>query len=186
MVLAGWLVATVLRHGGKAVYDLPTWAVTLGVAGALGSFVGWSLIFRSGRWLGVAVAVLGVLVVGSIAVIPLLGMLLLVGGIVWMASASQGRGSKAALIGGLLVAFGVPAAGLVVADGPVVECHDGGASTSSSIFRGTSSSSGSGSSRVGPSSTGATVDGEVTNGDRSFTYRCEGDRVVDFRPYRRP
>ena len=173
MVLAGWLVATVLRHAGEAVYDLPPWAVVLGVGAALVSFVGWALVIRSRGWLGASVAVVGTLIVASVVVLPILGVLLLVGGVVALARSTQGAPDRRALVGGLVVAVGLPVAALVASDGPVVRCHaDGrGVSTSSSIFRPSSSSSGSGS---------ATADGVFVGGDRRYTYRCEDGELVDF------
>jgi hypothetical protein len=171
MVLAGWLVATVLRHGGKAVYDLPSWAVALGVVAALGSFVGWALVIRSRGWLGVGVAVVGSLIVASIVSIPVIGVLLLVGGVALMARSSQSRPDRLGLAGGLLVALALPVAAVVAADGPVVECHaDGSISTSSSLFRPSSSGTGSGDA----------VQGRLDQGGRHYTYRCAGGRLVRF------
>ncbi|HVF32578.1 MAG TPA: hypothetical protein VM933_06035 [Acidimicrobiales bacterium] len=172
-VLAGWLLATVVRHGDDEVYDLPAWAVALGVAAALAGIVGWALVIRSRGWLGVGVAVLGAVIVTSVVVLPILGMLLFVGGIVAMARTAQGRPDRSALTGGLLVAVGLPLAAVVAADGPVVECHaDGnGVTTSSSLFRSSSSGTGSGTSDG---------DGVLESGGRRYTYRCEGGVLVHF------
>lgn len=175
MVLAGWLLATVVRHGGQAVYDLPRWAVALGTGAALVAFVGCAVIIRSEGWTGVGVAVAGSVIVASIGVMPVIGVLLFVVALVWMAGATQRAADRRGLAGGLLVALGLPVAALVVTDGPLVECRPDGVSTSSSLFRGTESSTGS-----GTSTEGGTTKGTITSGDRTYTYRCDGGRLVDF------
>ena len=175
MVLAGWLIATVLRHGGDEVYDLPSWAVALGVVAALASFVGWALVIRSRGWLGVGVGVIGTLIVASVVTIPVIGMLLFVGGIALLARSSQERQDRRALAGGLLVALGLPVAALVASDGPLVRCTADGVSTSSSLFRGSPRSSGSGSSSGMNESSGG-----FTEGGRRYTFECRDGRLVDF------
>lgn len=174
VVLACWLMVTVVDHARQPVYDLPRWAVGLGVGASALTLVGWGFLLRTGSLLGVAVAVIGALVVASIGTVPVFGVLLLVGGIVALAQSRQRAGQKRSVAGGLLVALALPIGGLVATDGPVVECHRNGASTSSSVFRNPTSSSGSGESNGGATS------GEVRSGGRTYTYRCEGDRLVDF------
>ena len=171
MALSAWLLVTVWRHGTEPVHDLPRWATTVGMAAAQAAFIGSAAIVWNGQPAALAVAVLGALILASIVVIPVLGMLLLVGGLVWMARSRQGALDRRALGAGLVVAVGVPVAALVAADGPLVECHENGVSSSSSIFRPSGSGSGSGSSEG---------DGELTSGGRHFTYRCDGDRLLHF------
>jgi hypothetical protein len=108
---------------------------------------------------------------------PVIGVLLFVIALVWMAGATQRHADRRALAGGLLVAVGLPVAGLVASDGPLVRCRPDGVSTSSTIFRGSPLSSGSGSSS-GPGAGDA--DGGFSTGGRTYTYRCEGGRLVDF------
>jgi hypothetical protein len=183
MVLTGWLIATVVRHGGDVLYDLPSWAVAVGAGAAAVAFIGWMVIIRTTGWTGIAVAVIGALVVASIGVIPILGVLLFVGGMVWMAGSAQAKSDRRGLAGGLLVAIGLPLAGLVASDGPIVRCRPDGVSTSSSIFRDAGGSSGSGSSGAGVTSAGlapGATQGQLSSGGRTYTYRCEGDRLVEF------
>jgi hypothetical protein len=175
IVLSGWVLATVLRHSGQEVYDLPGWAVALGAGAALVAAVGWMVVIRTSGWTGVAVAVVGAFTVASVGVMPIIGVLAFVGGMVWMAGAVQRRPDRRGLAGGLLVAVGLPVAALVATDGPIVRCRDDGVSTSSSLFRGNDSSTGS-----GTSSEGGVTDGSIRSGDRTYTYRCAGDRLVRF------
>lgn len=175
IVLSGWLLATVLRHGGEDVYDLPGWAVALGAGAAAVAAIGWMVIIRTSGWTGAAVAVVGAFTVASVGVMPVVGVLAFVGGMVWMAGAVQRRPDRRGLAGGLLVAVGLPVAALVATDGPIVRCRDDGVSTSSSLFRGNDSNTGS-----GTASDDGVTDGSVTAGDRTYTYRCAGNRLARF------
>jgi uncharacterized membrane protein YgcG len=176
-----------VQHGGRAVYDLPGYAVALGVAAAVVSVLAWVVVALRGGWVGVVTAVVGALVVASAVTIPVLAVLLLVGGVVAMASRQQRSTDKPAVAAGLVLAMAVPAAALVASDGPVVVCHDDrGVSTSSSIFRSSSSSSGSGSgsgTAVGSGfapAPGTSFEGTFRDGDRTYTYRCTDGRLTAF------
>lgn len=174
-ILTVWVGGLIGVHAGQEVYDLPAWAVVLGVVAAGAALGGWVLVLTSDGWTAVAVAVVGALTVASVGVMPIIGVLAFVGGLVWMAGAAQRRSDRRGLAGGLLVAFGLPVAALVATDGPLVRCRADGVSTSSSVFRGSESGTGS-----GTSSAGRTTEGTLTAGDRTYTYRCAGDRLVDF------
>jgi hypothetical protein len=181
--LSGWLLAVVVQHGGRAVYDLPGYAVALGVAAAVLGIVAWIVVAVRGGLVGVVIAVLGALVVATAVTVPVIAVLVLVGGVVAMASRQQRSADKAAVAAGLVLAVVVPAAGLVASDGPVVACHaDRGVSTSSSIFRSSSSSSGSGSGSGSglAAAPGRSFAGTFRNGDRTYTYRCTDGRLTAF------
>jgi hypothetical protein len=175
VALSGWLLALVLQHGGRAVYDLPGAAVALGVAAAVLAVVAWAVVAVRGGWLGIVTAVVGALVVASAVTVPVVAVVVLVGGVVAMASRQQRATDKPALAAGLVAAIAVPAAALVATDGPVVTCHPGGGvSTESSFFR----NSGSGGDQA--SGSGSAVQGRLQQGGRTYTYRCAGGRLVEF------
>jgi hypothetical protein len=117
--------------------------------------------------------------VATAVTVPVIAVLVLVGGVVARASRQPRSADQAAVAAGLVLAVVVPAAGLVASDGPVVACHaDRGVSTSSSIFRSSSSSSGSGSGLA--AAPGRSFAGTFRNGDRTYTYRCTDGRLTAF------
>jgi hypothetical protein len=178
---SAWLLVTIVRHAGQAVYDLPPSAVLLGVGAAIGAVVGWSAIARSGDGvllLGVLVAVL--LVAGVVSILTI-GALLLLGGAALatlVGRLARGRPridtrTLAAAVLGAGLAF--PIAALVASDGPVVECRDdGGVSVRGSVFRGGGSSVGAGDASASETT------GSMTAGGRTYTYRCSDGRLVEF------
>jgi len=194
IALAGWLVIRVVEHGGELVYDLPRWAVALGVVGAASAIAGWCVVAwrRDGIVLGAALTAL--LLAAGIVSIFSIGILLLIAfavAVTVLARRASGRKERvpagAALAAAALLGLGLPAVALVAASDPVVTCLPGGAGGSSSMFRsgggsgGISSGSSSSASVSGSaeSDRGATT-GEMTTGGRRYRYRCEGVRLVEF------
>ena len=183
-----WLLVVVVVHAGRPVHDLPTSAVAMGVGGAVGSVIGWTLIARSGDGLVLATALLGLLLVGGVVSLLSIGIVLLLigGGVAVVVGRAAGRrraegrpvpARQAALVAAL-VGLGLPVAALVAADGPIVSCHEDGASTSSSLFRSSSAGSGSGTTALEEEGTGTT--GAIVQGGRAYRYRCAGDELVEF------
>lgn len=185
-VLSLWLLVLVVIHAGRPVHDLPAGAVVMGVAGALGSAAGWALIARSNDPMLLAAAFLALLLVGGVVSLLSVGaLLLLIGcGVAVVLGRVAGRrraegrpiDARQAVVAAGLVGFGLPISALVAADGPVVRCLVDGVSTSSSIFRSSSSSSSTGTSM----SSGGVSTGEIVQGGRAYRYRCAGGELVEF------
>jgi hypothetical protein len=182
---SAWLLVVVVLHARREVYDLPAGAIAVGVLAAVFAIGGWATIAvaRDGvLLLGVVCALL--LVAGVVSILSI-GVLLLLAGVALATLTgrlAQGRpridvATLARAVVGAGLAF--PIAALVAADGPVVECRaDGGVSTRSSIFRGGSTvSAGQASSSTARDQTS---EGTMTNGNRTYTYRCSDGRLVEF------
>jgi hypothetical protein len=195
IALAGWLLIRVVDHGGEVVYDLPPWAVALGVVGAACASAGCSVVAwrRDGIVLGAAFTALllvaGIISIFSIGILLLIAFAVAVNALVRRAS-SRGEGVPARLAFAVaaLVGLGLPAVALVAASDPVVTCLPGGAGGSTSMFRsgggdsgrGTSSGSSSSASISGTAESGGVTTGEMTVGGRRYRYRCDGVRLVKF------
>lgn len=197
IALAGWLVVKVVDQGGQLVYDLPRWAVALGVAGAACAIAGWCVVAwrRDGIVLGAALTAL-LLAAGIISIFSI-GILLLIAfavAVTVLARRASSRGESVpvglAFTAAALVGLGLPAVALVAASDPVVTCFPGGVGGSSSMFRSGGGDSGSGTSSGSSSSAsisgsaesdGGVTIGEMTSGGRRYRYRCDGVRLVEFR-----
>lgn len=197
IALAGWLMVKVVDHGEQLVYDLPRWAVALGVAGAVSAIAGWCVVAwrRDGIVLGAALTALllvaGVISIFSIGILLLIAFAVAVTVLARQAS-SRGQGVPVGLAfaAAALVGLGLPAVALVAASDPVVTCFPGGAGGSSSMFRPGGSDSGGGTASGSSSSASVSgsaesdrgvTTGEMTSGGRRYRYRCEGVRLVEFR-----
>jgi len=196
MALAGWLGIRVVDHGGEVVYDLPRWAVALGVVGAVSAIAGWGVVAwrRDGIVLGAALTALllaaGIISIFSIGIVLLIAFAV-AATVVARRASGRGQGVPVAMAfaAGALVGLGLPAVALVAASDPVVTCLPGGAGGSSSMFRfggggsgATSSGSSSSASISGSAETdGGVTTGEMTTGGRRYRYRCEGVRLVEFK-----
>ena len=189
-VLSGLLLVLVVVHAGRPEHDLPRSAVTMGIGGAVGSAVGWALIARAGDALLLAAALLGLLLVGGVVTLLSIGIvvLLLGGGVAVAVGRAAGRRRaegrpvdvRMALAVAALVGLGLPVAALVAADGPVVRCHTNGASTSSSLFRSSSSGSTTGSGTTSMTGDAGGSTGAIVQGGRAYRYRCAGTELVEF------
>ena len=195
-VLSAWLGVLVVVHAGRPVHDLTLTAIVLGVGGALAAIVGWALIARSGDAVLLGAALLGLLLVAGVVSLLSIGIVLLLAGsgvaVVLGRVAGRRRAEgrpvpvRRAIATGALVGVGLPVAALAAADGPVVQCHTNGVSSSESIFRPSSSSSAggwsgsSGSGTTTMSAEGATGTGMIVQGGRAYRYRCLGDELVEF------
>ena len=194
ILLSAFLLVLVVIHAGRPEHDLPASAVALGVAGAVASAAGWALIARSGDGFLLAVALLGLLLVAGVVSLLSIGLLLLLvaGGAAVVVGRVAGRrriegrpvAARRAAAVAALVGLGLPVVALVATDGPVVRCHVNGVSTSSSLFRSSDSSSGSGRSRATSITSGEERGGESTGaivqGGRAYRYRCAGTELVEF------
>lgn len=195
ITLNGWLAIRVVDHGEQVVYDLPRWAVALGLVGAGCAIVGWCVVAWRGDGILLGAALTALLLVAGIISIFSIGFLLLLAfavSVAVLARRVSGRAEKVptglALATAALVGLGLPAVALVAASDPVVTCLPGGAGGSTSMFRsgggdsgGTSSGSSSAASISGSfESDGGATTGEMTNGGRRYRYRCEGTRLVEF------
>jgi hypothetical protein len=149
VVPSGWLAAVVVQHAGQPVYDLPGYAVAIGLVGAVAALAGWVLVAWRGDGVGLGAVLTAVLALAGVLALMSIGILLLAAaGVLTMLliRAAARRpvpvSVRSALGAAVLVGLGLPALALVAADGPVVECLDNGVSGSSSFFRQSSTSSG--------------------------------------------
>lgn len=186
LALTAWLLFVVVDHARQPVYDLPGFAVALGVAGALAAAAGFALVVRRRDGIVLAAALTTLLLFGAVLTLFSIGILLLIAFAISCIAVARSALRRehpvpvgAALAAAVLVGLGVTAAALVAGSARAVTCLTGGASTSSSIFRSASGGSSGSSMSVSGSAANAS-EGESTIGSRRYRYRCEGDRLVEF------
>ncbi len=114
LALSTWLLSVVVAHAGAEAYDFPQWEVVLGVTASLVAVVGWLTIARLGDGGALAMAVVGAVLLGSIVVLPIVGVLGTVFSLVYLASRTQqGTLTRAKVVAGVLVALGLPVSAFV-------------------------------------------------------------------------
>ena len=179
-LLAVWLAVVTLRHWARPEYAVPSPAVMVALAGTVLTIVGAAgmvAVRRHGvALLGALVATTALLGILSIFSVGLLLLLASVGLAVLLGRRSSDSGPLAPLSGAAM-AVGLVVAAIVALQPPVVTCTgSSGIRTSGAIWSGGSSSEGS--SQGAP---GGPVTGTVTQDGTTYSFRCVGDDLVDFR-----
>jgi hypothetical protein len=168
-----------VHHKGQAVYAMPPVALAVALAGAALAVVGAAGMVAVRRHdAALLVAVVATLMTMGVLSLFSVGLLFLLAGLaIAVALARRLSGSGvAAVASGLAMTVGLAAAGLVAIQPPVVECLENGTRSSSSIWSGTGSSSGS--TRSGPGGSSA---GTVTHGSKTYSFTCRDGRLIGFR-----
>ena len=178
-LLAVWLAVITVGHWDRPEYAVPSPAAMAALAGTALTILGAAGMLAVRRH-GVALlgalvgttALLGVLSIFSVGLL----LLLLSGGLAVLAGRRSSGSGPWATLSGVAMAVGLVVSAVVAIQPPVVTCTASGVRTSGAIWSGGSSSEGS--SQGGPD---GTVTGTVTEDGTTYTFRCVGGDLAEFR-----
>lgn len=176
-----WVAVSALWHWPQPVYRLTFGRVLVTWAACGVALTGCRLLFAR-RHAGLAVAGLLLPCLWVLSVISFIGVVTLPIALILTVvligvsrAAGGGLGGSSAV--GLLVAVALAVLLFAQPWTAAVTCRNGGGSTSARPFDGSFSSSGSGM----VSMDGGETRGTLGVGGEQYVYRCEGDRLVEFR-----
>jgi hypothetical protein len=180
---AVYVVVVLELHRHQPVYAMPLTVVMVAAACVLLTAVGGVFALRAGQlapWLAPVVAaifVYGFLLAGTLIVVPLIVLLLLASR---RLQSTRERGQSGLRTGAaVLLTLGlVPLALLALFDQPLGACTSDGVSLAPPIW--TSFQSGSGNSGSSSSSTAQRSSGTITAGGVTYTFTCNGAKLVQF------
>ena len=189
LVTSGLAIAAavnLVQEWRRPEYAMPWWVIVIGVICAVCTVAGGVIAARRhaiSAWL-VAIAafllVAGLLTFYIIVTLPVVLLGYLIARVVGM---RRGKGPRSRL-GATLLSIGITSLLLLTwLGGPIATCTNGGGGSSTPIWLGLggSGSSGGGGGSFGPDGEGnATTTGYETYNGHTYTWTCNGDRLVDF------